>query len=168
MALSSATADALITYHVNHAITVEQFIHLLKRTSLGPRRPLDRRDTLAGMLNEADLLVSAWHDDTLVGVARSVTDYHYCCYLSDLAVDETYQHRGIGHALIAHTAQQLKPECRLILIAAPQAVGYYPKIGFEAHPSAWHRLAGDINVPASGKDTFSGENSNNQDSVNDA
>ncbi|MGM3175956.1 GNAT family N-acetyltransferase [Dickeya lacustris] len=146
-ALSPAMSDTRITYQCHRAITVEQFIQLLNRTSLGPRRPLDRHETLAGMLSEADLLVTAWHDDTLVGVARSVTDYHYCCYLSDLAVDETYQHRGIGRELIAHTAQQLKPQCRLILIAAPQAVEYYPKIGFEAHPSAWHKLAGDISPP---------------------
>ncbi|MEI7253269.1 GNAT family N-acetyltransferase [Dickeya dadantii] len=142
--LSSSMADNVITYKVNDPINVDQFIHLLNRTSLGPRRPLDQRDTLAGMLTETDLLVTAWRGDELVGVARSVTDYHFCCYLSDLAVDETCQHGGIGRQLITHTAQQLKPQCRLILIAAPQAVDYYPKIGFEAHPSAWHILAGDF------------------------
>ncbi|MCI4187218.1 GNAT family N-acetyltransferase [Dickeya dianthicola] len=141
---SSSMADNVITYKVNDPINVDQFIHLLNRTSLGPRRPLDQRDTLAGMLTETDLLVTAWRGDELVGVARSVTDYHFCCYLSDLAVDETCQHGGIGRRLIAHTAQQLKPQCRLILIAAPQAVDYYPNIGFEAHPSAWHILAGDF------------------------
>ncbi|WP_027711245.1 GNAT family N-acetyltransferase [Dickeya chrysanthemi] len=142
--LSPSAVDHPITYKVNDPINVDQFIHLLSRTSLGPRRPLEQRDTLAGMLKEADLLVTAWRSDELVGIARSVTDYHYCCYLSDLAVDENCQHGGIGRQLITHTAQQLKPHCRLILIAAPLAVDYYPRIGFEAHPSAWHILAGDF------------------------
>ncbi|AJC65472.1 MULTISPECIES: GNAT family N-acetyltransferase [Dickeya] len=141
---NTITTPSLITYKVNDPITVDQFIHLLNRTSLGPRRPLEQRETLAGMLTQADLLVTAWRGDELVGVARSVTDYHYCCYMSDLAVDEACQHGGIGRQLIEHTVRQLKPLCRLILIAAPQAVDYYPKIGFEAHPSAWHILAQDF------------------------
>jgi hypothetical protein len=39
--------------------------------------------------------------------------------------------------LIRMTKEALKPTCSLILLSAPQAVGYYPKIGFTQHNSAW-------------------------------
>lgn len=75
--------------------------------------------------------------DSLVGAARSVTDFHYCCYVSDLAVDQAYQKQGIGRELIRHTRTRLGPRTTVMLLAAPAARDYYPKIGFETHPSAW-------------------------------
>lgn len=126
-----------IKYQINQTISARQFCDLLRNTSLGVRRPLDDIDTIQGMLDHANLLVSAWQDGVLVGLARSVTDFHYCCYLSDLAVDESIQTQGIGKALIKLTKEQLKPACSLILLAAPLAQNYYPKIGFEPHHSAW-------------------------------
>lgn len=125
------------TYLVNHPISAAQFAALLAQTSLGGRRPLDHPATLQGMLDNANLLVTAWQGEALVGVARSVTDFHYCCYLSDLAVGESVQGLGIGKALIRETFLQLQPGCKVILLAAPQAVTYYPKLGFGQHPSAW-------------------------------
>lgn len=89
------------------------------------------------MLEHADLLCTAWDGSILVGVARSVTDFEYCCYLSDLAVDENYQKKGIGRELIRLTQSRLGPKATLILLAAPKAEGYYPKVGFERHKSAW-------------------------------
>ena len=83
-------------------------------------------------------------EELLVGVARSVTDFHYCCYLSDLAVDQAVQDKGIGRELIRHTREQLGPRCKLILLSAPAAVGYYPHIGFTQHNSAWILQAQDI------------------------
>ncbi len=125
------------TFLVNHPITTAQFAALLAQTSLGARRPLDHPATLQGMLDNANLLITAWQGEILVGVARSVTDFHFCCYLSDLAVAESVQGQGIGKALIRETFLQLQPGCKLILLAAPQAVAYYPKLGFSQHPSAW-------------------------------
>ena len=81
----------MIEYKINSPISVEQFIELLNKTSLGARRPLEDKKRVAAMLHYADLLVTAWDGELLVGVARSVTDFAYCCYLSDLAVDEQYQ-----------------------------------------------------------------------------
>jgi predicted N-acetyltransferase YhbS len=89
------------------------------------------------MLEHADVLCTAWDGDKLVGVARSVTDFAFCCYLSDLAVDEAYQRMGIGKGLIEETKSKLGPKAFIVLLAAPKAEGYYPKIGFEAHRSAW-------------------------------
>ena len=127
----------MINYKTNSPISVEQFIALLNKTTLGARRPLEDEKRVATMLHHADLLVTAWDGKQLVGVARSVTDFAYCCYLSDLAVDEQYQKQGIGQQLIKYTKQALHPQAKIVLLAAPQAVEYYPHIGFTQHMSAW-------------------------------
>ncbi|MDH2432891.1 GNAT family N-acetyltransferase [Pokkaliibacter sp. MBI-7] len=124
-------------YHLDRTLTAEQFVDVLNRSSLGERRPVDDRTTIQGMLDHADLLITAWDGETLVGVSRAVTDFHYCCYLSDLAVDKACQHQGIGIELMELTRQQLGPKCTLILLAAPAAQDYYPKVGFDAHPRCW-------------------------------
>ena len=87
------------------------------------------------------------HDgDLLVGVARSVTDFAYCCYLSDLAVCADYQRQGIGLELQRRTLAMLGPRCKLILLAAPAAAGYYPHIGFERHESCWVATGGALSI----------------------
>ncbi len=73
----------------------------------------------------------------LVGIARSMTDFHYACYLSDLAVDRDYQRRGIGRELIARSQRMLGEHCRLVLLSAPAAVDYYPHLGFQRHDNCW-------------------------------
>jgi predicted N-acetyltransferase YhbS len=127
----------MITYSSDRSITAEQFIDVLNRSTLGIRRPVDDVPRIDDMLKHADLTCTAWDGDKLVGVARSLTDFSYCCYLSELAVDEAYQHQGIGKELIRLTQTKLHPRASLILLAAPKAVNYYPKIGFNAHSSAW-------------------------------
>ena len=114
-----------------------QFQQLLKQCSLGARRPSDDLECLATMLANSNLLVSAWEGDCLVGIARSVTDFSYCCYLSDLAVDERYQRQGIGKGLLTATEQALAIGCKLILIAAPTANDYYAPLGFERNERCW-------------------------------
>jgi ribosomal protein S18 acetylase RimI-like enzyme len=127
----------IISYHHNRSITPEQFIEALNRSTLGERRPVDDATCIADMIEHANLLCTAWDGVKLVGVARSVTDFSYCCYLSDLAVDVAYQRQGIGRELIRQTQARLGPRCKIILLAAPAAVNYYPRIGFTLHPSAW-------------------------------
>ncbi len=89
------------------------------------------------MLMHTNLLCTAWDGETLVGVARSVTDFEYCCYLSDLAVDLAYQKQGIGRELIRLTQSKLGEKAKIILLSAPKATEFYPKIGFKRHDSAW-------------------------------
>lgn len=127
----------MLRYSTDDSITVAQFRDVLIRSTLGQRRPIDAPDCLQGMLQHANLIVTCWDEGQLVGIARSVTDFHYCCYLSDLAVDTSYQHQGIGKQLIDLTQSELGPRCTIILLAAPAAVDYYPKIGFTHHPQAW-------------------------------
>jgi len=126
-----------ILYAHDHPITAEEFVDLLRRSTLGERRPIDDPRCMRAMVQHATLLCTAWAQGKLVGVARSLTDYEYCCYLSDLAVDADYQRAGIGRELIRLTQSRLGPRAKLILLAAPKAEAYYPRLGFTAHPSAW-------------------------------
>jgi ribosomal protein S18 acetylase RimI-like enzyme len=126
-----------ILYTLNPNITSKQFIEVLKNSTLGERRPIDNMKTIEGMLEHADIIVTATMGEKVVGIARAVTDFHYCCYLSDLAVDVAYQHHGIGKKLILKVQEQLQKNCKLILLSAPAATEYYPKIGFTQHHSAW-------------------------------
>lgn len=92
---------------------------------------------MEGMISNSNLIVSAWDAGQLVGIARSMTDFHYACYLSDIAVSETHQRKGIGKQLQILTQKQLGPKCKLILIAAPAANPYYEQIGFNNNPRCW-------------------------------
>ncbi len=127
----------MIDYTTEVPLTPTTFTDLLRRSTLAERRPVDDAETIAGMIAHADLTVTAWDGEQLVGVARSVTDFTYCCYLSDLAVDVAYQRQGIGVELIARTQAALGPRCNLILLAAPAAADYYSHIGFVHHPRCW-------------------------------
>jgi len=126
-----------IEYCDNISITVDQAIQLYKRSTLGERRPVDRPDIFEGMLKNANLTLTAWSGKRLVGIARTLTDFTYVAYLADLAVDVEFQKQGIGKQLIEETRQRLKPECMIVLLAAPAANEYYPKLGFEHNPRAW-------------------------------
>lgn len=126
-----------VTYQTEPSLTVDEFIVLLVRSTLAERRPMEDRERIEAMLRNADLILTARVEGRLVGVARAITDFVYCCYLSDLAVDESYQRQGIGKELMRQVAEAAGPQTKLILLAAPQAVDYYPKIGMFRHESCW-------------------------------
>ncbi len=133
----STAPDTLIEYRIGAPIDVDTAIALYRRSTLGERRPVDRPEVFADMLKHANLTISAWHGERLIGIARSLTDFSYVAYLADLAVDAEYQQQGIGKQLIAETQSRLGPTCMIVLLAAPQANDYYPKLGFEHNPRAW-------------------------------
>jgi GNAT superfamily N-acetyltransferase len=120
-----------IIYRSNIRLTAEAFIDLLKRSTLAERRPVDSRQRIQSMLDHCNVLITAWSGDTLVGVSRALTDFSFCCYLSDLAVDEGFQKQGIGKRLIDETHKVAGENTALILLAAPKAQEYYPKIGMQ-------------------------------------
>lgn len=126
-----------IEYSVNVPLTADQFIELLRESRLGERRPVDDRACMEGMVNNANLMVSAWEGEKLIGIARSITDFHYACYLSDLAVHGNYQKQGVGRKLLGITQSKLGPQCKLILVAAPAASSYYEHLGFQHNPRCW-------------------------------
>ena len=124
-------------YQLEPDLTVKEFVDLLKRSTLAERRPVDDEARMEGMLRNADLIVTARCDGQLVGVARAITDFAYCCYLSDLAVDEAFQRQGIGKELMRRVSLEAGEKTKLILLAAPAAIDYYPHIGMVRHESCW-------------------------------
>ena len=127
----------MIIYRNNVKISAEQAIELYIRPTLGERRPIDNVKTLEDMLTNANLMITAWDQEKLVGIARTLTDFSYVAYLADLAVDEQYQKQGIGKQLVEETKSRLGSECMVVLLAAPKANDYYQKIGFEHNSRAW-------------------------------
>ena len=127
-----------ISYQVEPTLTSAEFIDVLTRSTLSERRPVDRPDLIERMLANANVIVTARNQEgLLVGVSRAMTDFGYATYLSDLAVDEVYQRRGIGRELIQRTHAAAGLETALILLAAPNARTYYPHIGMTPHDSCW-------------------------------
>lgn len=118
-----------IDFKVGAAVTAEQLSDVFKKS--GITRPVDDLPRLERMIEHADLLITAWDEQALVGVARAVTDFSYCCYLSDLAVNRNYQKRGIGKELVKLVQEQIGDEVMLLLLSAPAAMEYYPRIGFD-------------------------------------
>ena len=122
-----------ITYAIEENLAAEEFVDLLKRSGLAARRPVDKPGVIRAMVEGADLVISARDGaGRLVGVARSVTDFAYCCYLSDLAVDRECQRQGIGKELMARTKEAAGGgKIMLLLLSAPDGMDYYPKAGLE-------------------------------------
>jgi ribosomal protein S18 acetylase RimI-like enzyme len=126
----------MITYRNGNELNLDAVIELYHASTLGERRPVDDRERMKAMLQNANLVVTAWDGDLLVGIARSMSDFSYATYLSDLAVRVSHQRQGIGRELIRRT-QELGGRATVILLSAPKAVEYYPHIGMKQHPSAW-------------------------------
>lgn len=127
-----------IEYKAEPQLTVAEFVDILRRSTLAERRPVDDHATMAGMLSRADLVITARSPTgILVGVSRAITDFSYCTYLSDLAVDDQFQRQGIGRELIRRTHLGAGLHTHLILVAAPKARSFYPHIGMTQHDSCW-------------------------------
>jgi predicted N-acetyltransferase YhbS len=127
----------MIIYRNNVKISTKQAIELYIRSTLGERRPIENVKTFEDMLANANLMITAWDEERLIGIARTLTDFSYVAYLADLAVDEQYQKQGIGKRLVEETKSRLGSECFIVLLAAPKANEYYQKIGFEHNSRAW-------------------------------
>jgi predicted N-acetyltransferase YhbS len=127
----------MIEYKIENNLSVEEFRMVLVNSTLGQRRPVDDPDRLRKMLEHGNLIITARENNVLIGVSRSLTDFVFCTYLSDLAVDKLYQKQGIGRELIRLT-KLASPDARLILLAAPAATGYYPKLGMIRHEHCFY------------------------------
>jgi len=126
-----------ITYSLEPDLSAEEFRAVLIASTLGERRPVGDLPRLDKMLRQADVIATARDGRRLVGISRAITDFSYSCYLSDLAVDVAYQRQGIGRRLIAETHKSAGELTTLILVAAPGAESYYPRIGMRQRPSCW-------------------------------
>lgn len=129
-----------LVYNEEPDLSASEFRAVLVDSGLGVRRPVEDEARLDIMLRRADLIVTARLAGALVGVARSLTDGVYCCYLSDLAVSKRMQGQGVGTALIEDTRTRLGPAVSVILVAAPEAVTFYEKIGMPRLPASfWYQ-----------------------------
>ena len=126
-----------IVYALEPDLSPQEFHNILVTSTLAERRPANDLERLQVMLRNADIVVTARDSGRLVGIARAITDFAYCCYLSDLAVDVSYQHQGIGKRLIEETRARAGECASLILVAAPAATAYYPNIGMTHLASCW-------------------------------
>jgi ribosomal protein S18 acetylase RimI-like enzyme len=126
-----------IVYAIEPDLPATEFRDVLVASTLGERRPVQDLARLEKMLRNADIIATARDGKKLVGVSRAISDFSFCCYLSDLAVDSAYQHKGIGKHLIDETHRASGPLTGLHLIAAPAAENYYPKIGMKHLPACW-------------------------------
>jgi N-acetylglutamate synthase-like GNAT family acetyltransferase len=124
-----------IEYKINVPLRAEEVANVFKAS--GIKRPADDLARIQMMIDHANLQLTAWDGDKLVGIARAVTDFSYCCYLSDLAVSKTYQMRGIGTELVERMRQHLGEQVSLLLLSAPEAMEYYPRIGFKRIENAF-------------------------------
>jgi ribosomal protein S18 acetylase RimI-like enzyme len=120
-----------IEYRTDRAVDVHAFKDILERSGLAARRPVNDPERLGKMLRAYNLVVTAWHGELLVGIATCWTDYAYSAYLADLAVAADQQRSGIGRALVELTRETVGSRVTLILLSAPAAVTYYPRIGME-------------------------------------
>jgi ribosomal protein S18 acetylase RimI-like enzyme len=120
----------MITYQQEQNLTSEEFIDVLNRSTLAERRPVDDPERIKNMLQHANLTITARDNGKLIGVARSISDFAFCTYVSDLAVDEAYQKQGIGKELLRQT-KLASPLGKMLLLAAPKARQYYPRIGMK-------------------------------------
>lgn len=118
-----------ITYRNNRDVKLEDVIRVFRNSGIA--RPTDQPERIQAMISHADILLTAWLGDRMIGIARALTDWSFCCYLSDLAVDKDVQKSGIGRELIARVREEIGEGVALILLAAPSAMAYYPKVGFE-------------------------------------
>ncbi|MEX6725847.1 GNAT family N-acetyltransferase [Parapedomonas caeni] len=137
MTISQTDTAATVVYALEPDLAAADFRDILVRSTLAERRPVDDLDRLATMVARADIIVTARAAGRLVGVSRAITDYAFCCYLSDLAVDVACQRQGIGRRLIEETRVAAGPRAKLYLSAAPAARDYYPRIGMDHEPDCW-------------------------------
>lgn len=125
----------MIDYAIETTVDPADVIALFRAS--GIRRPVDEPERIARMIEHANLIVTARENGRLVGIARALTDFSFCCYLSDLAVDDSVQRQGIGRELVRRVEEAIGDDSMLLLLAAPAAAEYYPHIGFEAAGNAW-------------------------------
>ncbi|MCW3120200.1 MAG: family acetyltransferase [Chitinophagaceae bacterium] len=117
-----------ITFTSDRVPTAEQVIELYNNAGLP--RPTNDPERIKKMFENSNLVVTAWDENKLVGLSRTITDWVWCSYLADLAVCPDYKKSGIGKKLIEFTREIIGEQSMILLLSVPAAMDYYPKIGF--------------------------------------
>ncbi|MDZ4711987.1 MAG: GNAT family N-acetyltransferase [bacterium] len=124
-----------ITFKINTLVTPEQVAEVFTRSGID--RPVNDLPRIKKMIANANLTITAWQGEQLIGIARALTDFCYCCYLSDLAIDKKFQKKGIGKELIKRIKKEVSKDSMLLLLSAQNAMDYYPKVKFERTENAF-------------------------------
>jgi predicted N-acetyltransferase YhbS len=132
-----------ISYRQGNDLDLSEVVELYQASTLAERRPVGDRERFGAMLKNASLVITAWEGNLLVGIARCLTDFSHFTYLADLAVRASHQKKGIGRELIRQVQKHSGPQTTILLLAAPAAEKYYPRIGFTHAPQAWLLPPGD-------------------------
>ncbi len=132
----------MIEYRTGNKLDLDEVLDLYRASTLAERRPVDDRARFAAMIENANLVITAWDGPLMVGISRSLTDFSHFTYLADLAVRVSHQKQGIGRELMRLTQVQGGPKTSILLLAAPAAADYYPRVGFSPAPRAWLLNAG--------------------------
>jgi predicted N-acetyltransferase YhbS len=135
--VSESTEVFEIKYKVGNDLNLDAVIELYRDSTLRDRRPIEERTRLEAMIQNANLVVTAWDGDQIVGISRALSDFSFVTYLSDLAVRKSHQKKGVGKELIRRTQIAGGPQTLLVLLSAPAAEAFYPHVGFTHHPQAW-------------------------------
>lgn len=132
----------MIEYKVTPDLDLDVAHELYVASTLGERRPIGDRERFEKMMRSGNLIITAWDGDLLVGISRSITDWVWFTYLSDLAVRVSHQKQGIGKELMRRT-QAAAPQANVLLLAAPKAANYYGHVGFTQMLNAWMLKPGE-------------------------
>jgi ribosomal protein S18 acetylase RimI-like enzyme len=132
----------MIEYKITPDLDVDLAHELYVASTLGERRPIGDRKRFETMMRSGNLIITAWEDELLVGISRSITDWVWFTYLSDLAVRVSHQKQGIGKELMRRT-QAAAPQANVLLLAAPKAANYYGHVGFTQMLNAWMLKPGE-------------------------
>lgn len=129
MSNREASRNLEIEYRTNAPLSIEEIIRVYD--SSGLKRPTKDVERIRQMFDNSNFVMTAWLGERVIGISRALTDFSFCCYLSDLAVEKEYQKQGVGKELIRRTKEELGDEVMVLLLSAPAAMEYYPKIGME-------------------------------------
>ena len=124
-----------ISYLINPDLKPKEVSALF--TNSGIKRPAKDIPRIKRMIENANLIICAKDGKNLVGILRAVTDFSYCCYVSDIAVDKKYQRLGIGKKLVKAAQKTLGNKVMILLLSAPEADSFYSHIGMENIQNAW-------------------------------
>ena len=128
-----------VAYAREPDLPLADFARVLEESGLGATRPLGDLERLGRMLTQANLVMTARRGPggELLGVARCVTDFSWCCYVSELAVGRAAQGLGVGRGLLDAAQAELGPEVSVILLSMQDAVGFYERIGMARQDDAF-------------------------------
>jgi len=124
-----------ISYMINQEVKPAEVVRLFVNS--GIHRPTNDLGRIRKMIKNANLTVSARDGKKLVGILRALTDFSYCCYISDLVVDKKYQRQGIGKKMIYLATKTVGEQVMLLLLSSPEADSFYSHIGLKKVENAW-------------------------------